>query len=97
MEDGARLRCFQILAPGDQVGAGDGAELLRAGDPDEAGEVPHVLLVGAAGLLVRDIGEPLQFGRHFGQAPEFGGGRGAARRDGRGGGGNAFGGVRAVE
>ena len=81
---------FQVLAPGDQVGAGDGAKVLRANDPDEGGEVPHVLRVGAAGSGVGEVGEPLQGGRHGGQAPEFGGGQGAARRDGRGGGGNEF-------
>ena len=79
--DGGRRQAsgFQVLAPGDQVGTGDGAELLRAGDPDEGGKVAHVLLVGPPGAGIGQVGEPFQFRRHFGQALEFGGGQGAAR------------------
>lgn len=37
----------QLVAPGNDVGTGDAAELLRAGDAGEAGEVAHRSLVGA--------------------------------------------------
>lgn len=83
-DGGRRKRSgFQLLAPGDEMRTGHAAEFFRAGDPDETGEVLHVLLVGATGFLVADVGKPLQLGRHFGQATEFGGGQGTGSRPGR--------------
>ena len=41
--------------------AGDDPEFVRAHDAHEAGEVPHVELIGAAGFGVGDVGEPFQF------------------------------------
>lgn len=74
---------FHILAPGNQMRTGHAAEFFRAGDPDEAGKILHVLLVGAAGFLVPDVGKPLQLGRHFGQTLELGSSQGTGSRPGR--------------
>jgi hypothetical protein len=48
------------VPPGDDVDAGDVAELLRPMQPGECHEVLHVLPVGAAGIGVVEVGEPLE-------------------------------------
>ena len=86
---------LQILALGDDVGAGHGAEFLGPLDTDERGEVSQIVLVGPAGARILDVGEPLEFGRDPGQPLEFGPGeeaglgggrRGRGRHEGGGGG-----------
>lgn len=82
---------FELLPPGEHMGAGDGAELFGGGDADELAEVLQVALVGAAGARVVEVGEPLGGGRHLGQVLELGGGEAALGRC-RGEGGGAGGG-----
>ena len=62
--------------------AGHAAEFFRASDPDEARKILHVLLVGATGFLVPDVGKPLQLRRRLGQALEFGSSQGTGNRHG---------------
>jgi hypothetical protein len=59
--DGAAAKSAlrQVVAPGDDVGARDGAKFLRSDDAGEAHEIPHRVFVGAAGARVAEIGEPL--------------------------------------
>ena len=68
--DGAAAKAapHKVVAPGDDVGARHGAKFLRPGDAGEAHEIPHRVFVGAAGARVAEIGEPLDLGRHVGQA-----------------------------
>ena len=65
----------QVVAPGDDVRARHGAKFLRPRDAGEAHEVLHRVFVGAAGVRVGEIGEPLDLGRHVGQPVELGGGQ----------------------
>ena len=60
----------QVVAPGDDVRPGDAAELLRLPDAGEAHEVGQRVLVGAPRGRAAEVGEPLQLGRHVGQALE---------------------------
>ena len=64
----------QVVAPGDDVRARHGAKFLRPADAGEPHEIPHRVFVGAPGARVAEIGEPLDLGRHVGQAVELGGG-----------------------
>jgi hypothetical protein len=75
--DGRRrqLSALDVLAPGDDVGAGDEPEFFRAVDADEGAEVGNVQVVGAAGFLVGDVGEPLELGGDLGQPLELGSGQ----------------------
>jgi hypothetical protein len=61
----------EVVAPSGDVCAGHGTEFLRLLDAGEAHEVLHGGLVGAAGLLVGQVGEPLDLRRHVGQPVEF--------------------------
>ena len=65
----------QLVAPGDDVRARDGPKFLRPADAGEAHEVLHGGFVRAAGARVREIGEPLDLGRHVGELVELGGGQ----------------------
>ena len=65
----------QLVAPGDDVRARHGAEFLRPHDAGEAHEILHRVFVGAAGVRVAEIGEPLDLGRHVGELVELGGGQ----------------------
>ena len=65
----------QLVAPGDQMRAGHGAEFFRTADAGEAHEVLHRVFVGAAGVRVADVGEPFDLGRHVGEFLELGGGQ----------------------
>ena len=51
---------------------------------------PHRVFVGAAGVRVAEIGEPLDLGRHVGQPVELGGGQ---QPGGRGNGNDLDGGI----
>ena len=70
----------QVVAPGDDVRARHGAKFLRPRDAGEAHEVLDRVLVGAAGVRVGEIGEPLDLGRHVGQPVKLGGGQQPAGR-----------------
>lgn len=63
---------YESITPGDDVGPGDIAKLLRLHDAGELHEVLQGMFVGAASTLVAEIGKPLDFGRHVGQALEVG-------------------------
>ena len=65
----------EFVAPGDDVGAGDNAKLLRPGDAGEAHKVLHRVLVDAARVGVADVGEPFDLRRHVGQLVKLGGGQ----------------------
>ena len=65
----------QLVAPGDDVRARHGAKFLRPHDAGEAHEILHRVFVGAAGVRVAEVGEPLDLGRHVGQPVELGGGQ----------------------
>ena len=70
----ARASARQIVAPGDDVGAGHGAEFLRPIDAGEAHEIADRLFVGAAGVAVGEVGEPFDLGRNIGEPVKFRGG-----------------------
>ena len=65
----------EVVAPGDDMRAGHGAEFLRPDDAGEPHEIPDRVFVGAPGAAVADIGEPLDLGRHLGQPVKLGGGQ----------------------
>ena len=65
----------QLVAPGDDVRARHGAKFFRPHDAGEAHEVLHRVFVGAPGLRIAEIGEPLDLGRHVGQPVKLGGGQ----------------------
>src|SRR6185503_7259195 len=54
------------------VRACDGAELLRLLDANEAHECGHVVAIGAAGIVVFDVGEPFDLRGDVGQPLELG-------------------------
>jgi hypothetical protein len=58
---------FQLIAPSDDVCACDCAKLFGPLDAGEAHKVLHGGFVGPARMGVREIGEPLDLGRHVGQ------------------------------
>ena len=65
----------QVVAPGDDVGARDGAEFFWFDDAGETHEVLQRVFVGAARALVAEVGEPFDFGRNVGQVLELDGGQ----------------------
>jgi hypothetical protein len=67
----AKRALRQLVAPGDDVGAGHAAEFFRPDDAGESHEIPDGVFVGAAGAGVGEIGEPLDLGRHVGQPMEL--------------------------
>ena len=62
---------LEALAPGDEVGARDHAEFLRTLDAGKVHEVLEIVLVGAARLPIRDVGKPLNLGRHVSEVEEL--------------------------
>jgi hypothetical protein len=48
-------------------------KLVRPTDASKLHEIAHCVFVSTARVLVADVGEPLDVGRHVGQAVEFGG------------------------
>jgi len=73
-------------APRENVCPRHGAELLGSFDADEPHDGTQVIPVGAAGVRVVDIGEPLGFARQFRQPLELGAGQKALRAGNTGGG-----------
>lgn len=57
-----QLARLHILAPGDHVGAGHGAQLRRLCQPGEGREFTDIEFVGAPSLLVADVGQPFELG-----------------------------------
>jgi hypothetical protein len=60
------------------------AKLLGARDAGEAHEVAHGVLVGAPGVRVGQVGEPLDLGGHVGEPVKLGGRQQPAGRRGLG-------------
>ena len=77
----AELAASHVVAPGDDVGAGDRAEFVRPGDTGEPHEIADRVLVGAPCAAVAEIGEPLDLGGHVGEPVKFRGGQEAFARD----------------
>lgn len=65
----------ELLTPGNHMGAGHVPELFRLPQACEDLKVFDVLLVGAAGVRVSEIGEPFEFRRNLRQILELGGGQ----------------------
>jgi hypothetical protein len=57
----------QLVAPGGHMRAGYDAKFLRTLDAGKAHEVLHRVFVGAAGMMIGNVGEPFDFGRHVGE------------------------------
>ena len=53
--------------------AGHDAEFLWTADAGEAHEVLHRGFIGAAGVWITEVGEPLDLGRNVGEGLELGG------------------------
>ena len=70
----AEIAPRQVVAPGDDVGLGHGAEFFRLGDAAGAHEIVDRVFVGAPGAAIADISEPLELRRDLGQALQLGGG-----------------------
>jgi hypothetical protein len=60
----AETAAHQISAPGDDVRARHRPKPFRPADAGELHEVAHGVFVGAAGVRVRNVGEPPDLGRH---------------------------------
>ena len=71
---GTEAAAFEVIAPGDDMGTGDEAELIGLGDVEKSSEVLYCLLVGAAGLWGVEVGEPFELERDFGEVLEGWGG-----------------------
>jgi hypothetical protein len=71
----AEATACQVVAPGDDMRPGHGAEFLRLGDAGELHKIADRVLVGAPGAKIADIGEPLDLRWHLGQPVKFGGGQ----------------------
>lgn len=67
---GRKLAGLERAAPGDDVGARDLAKPGWIRKPEEPGEVADGVAVDAAGAGVRDVREPLRFGRDVREAAE---------------------------
>ena len=59
---------FEIIPPGDDVGAGDDAKFFHLFNTHKQPEVFQVIRIGPPGALVLDVGKPLQLGRQLSQA-----------------------------
>jgi hypothetical protein len=64
-----------VVAPGDDVSTRHRAEFLRPLDAGEAHKITDGVFVGAAGVGVGKVLEPLDLGRHIGELLELGGGQ----------------------
>src|SRR5271155_878327 len=62
---------LEVLAPGDNVGASDGAQLSWLAQAGEGGELADIVAVGPPGFGIGDIGEPFELGRHLGEIAEL--------------------------
>jgi hypothetical protein len=65
----------KIIAPGDDVGPGNGAEFFRVGNAGKAHEILYGVLVGAPGAGISNIGKPLDLRRHRRQMVKLGAGQ----------------------
>ena len=84
MADRGAARCLaprEVVAPGDDMRPGHGAEFLRPGDAGEPHEIADRVFVGAPGAAIADIGEPLDLWRDVGEPVKLGGGQQALGRD----------------
>jgi hypothetical protein len=68
----SKLTLLQILSPGDDVGAGDGAQLTDAFEASEGDKLLDIDLIGAAGFRIGEVGEPFELGRNLGEVAELG-------------------------
>ena len=63
---GAAQRFFlQRFAQGQNMGAGDGPEILRPIDADKLHETAQIIFIRAPRLWITDIGEPFDRRRHI--------------------------------
>ena len=65
---------FQRAAPGDDMGPGDLPQFGDGADADEAAELADIALIGAARVLVADVGGPFDFRGDVGETLELRGG-----------------------
>jgi hypothetical protein len=72
--DAGRGECtrLEVLAPGDNVGPSDGAQLSRSPQAGEGRELTDIAAVGTPGFGIGDIGEPFELGRHLGEIAKLG-------------------------
>jgi hypothetical protein len=70
----AKVAPHEIIAPCYTVCPRHGAKFLRPLDARET-QILHRVLVSAARVQVRDVGEPLDLGRHVGKLMKLGGGQ----------------------
>src|SRR3989454_201744 len=75
---------YELVAPGDHIGAGHVAELGRLPQACEGHEVGDVLPVGAARVGVREVGKPLDLRRHVRQGEKLSWGKSGQRHKRRG-------------
>jgi len=68
----AQRALLEVSALGQHVAAADLAECVRLLDASERHEFLDVILEGALGLRIIDVGEPSQHRRHLGQLVEVG-------------------------
>jgi len=69
---GLQLPGFHVLAPGDDMRAGHGAQQRGFFQPGKEREFGNVDPVGAAGFLVGDIREPFELGRNLSEVAVLG-------------------------
>jgi hypothetical protein len=67
------LAFLEVLAPGDDVGAGDGAQPGDAAEAGEGDELLDVDLVSPAGFGVGEVGEPFELGGMSARSPNWAG------------------------
>jgi len=66
----ARNRCdagLKVLAPSDDVGTGEDAQLGDAAETGEGAELLDIDPISLAGFGIGDVGEPFELGQHFGE------------------------------
>jgi hypothetical protein len=56
-----KLAFLEVLAPGNDGGTGDGAQLRNAAETSKADELLHIDLVGPASSGIGEISEPFEF------------------------------------
>jgi hypothetical protein len=73
-----------LIAPSYDVRPRHGPEFFRPGDAGETDKIADRVFVDAARVGVAEIGEPLDLGRHVGEAMKLGGGEQPVGRGDRG-------------
>lgn len=76
----AKTAPHELVAPSDDMRAGDSTELLGPLNASEPHEVAHRILIGPPGLWVGQVGEPFHLGRDVGEPVELGRGQKPRRR-----------------